>query len=637
MAKEIFDEKTGQWVSEDNETFLEQSYDYLSEKVPSAIGATTDFVSENARTAAEGLRNFFYGAKPLPNLSGDIYNVAGPATSYEENLKRAAAAEGAKLSGLEAMSIGTFNEASNLARGAKNIFDIFPGSEERETARNLRAEREAPILAGVKEAQPVMHGVGATAPYMLPMINTPLKTMGVANIPTKGASRALYNVGAQIPGRTGKVIKKGAGVMRLMPDKIAASPLANTVALGAGVGAIHPEMTAGEGAFYSGAGYGLAKGAYGKLGQPKNYNLPEKNALIKWGKEKGYDIDPGVQTGDIRFQQLDHEFGRHPDTSGPFQRARLKNRDLNNRVVSRFVGQETENIGDEWFESTGKQLKARADELYNQLTPTHNPQLHGRTQKLLQDFENVFGGQNIPGSGQYNPNWDPAFKKQVDRVWKLFDNPADDVPLDAWKGVRNSLDKVTNSFAKRQDKAHLVPYLDDLSDILDGMLEGSANKQALAALKRNKIQRAVRWHSMATQKVAGEINMKHLGSVISRKYPSQLRGLQTTGNEKLDDFYNAIKLDKAMGDTHGASLAVSNKISSLFTNPLSQSTGRLGYLFSKNAHDIGRINSAIINAYRKSPKMGLPNQQVINNLGMGPITMDEMVGALAGRYALSEQ
>ena len=650
MPKEVFDETTQTWVSEDDESLLQRSYDYLEEKVPQAIEATTDFVSENARTAGDALSEFFYGPKPIPTLSGDL-NAPEAVPPMDEQLRRAAAAEAVSMPGAEAMAIGAAREAGKLKRGIQDISDTLgpidilnlpgmlmkPGGAERKTKRATEAALAEPILEQVEEQRPWMHGTGATSLYMMPGINAPLKAAQVGGIPTKSAARTLYDVGEKIPGKWGQRVK-GAGVdLALLPKRIEQSPFANTLALGAGVGAIHPEMTAGEGGFYAGAGYGLGKAAYGKFGKPKNYNLPEKNELIKWGKSKGYDIDPGVQTGDIRFQQLDQAFFRNADTAGPFQQARLKNRDLNNRVVSRFVGRETNNISDEWFESTGRQLKARSNELYNQMQPTHNPQLRRRTDNLLKDFEDVFGGQNIPGQKQYNPNWDPAFKKQVDKVWKLFDNPADNVPLDAWKGVRGSLDKVTDSFARRQDKAHLVPYLDELSDILDGMLEGSANKQALAQLKRNKIQRAVRWHAMATQKVSGEIDMKHLGNVIGRKYPSQIRGIQSTGNEKLDDFYNAIKLDKAMSDVHGASLGVSDRVSRLFTNPASRATGRLGYLFSKNAHEIGRLNSAIINAYRKSPQMGLPSGQVRRNLGMGPITMDEMVGAISGRYALSEQ
>jgi len=336
------------------------------------------------------------------------------------------------------------------------------------------------------------------------------------------------------------------------------------------------------------------------------------------------------------MQQLDQAFFRNADTAGPFQTAKLKNRDMNNKIVSRFVGRETTNISDEWFESTGKQLKARREALYNSLQAQHNPTLRRRTDNLLKDFEDVFGPQNLPGQGQYNPNWDSGFKTQVDRVWQLFQNPNNSIPMDAWKGVRGSLDKLSDSYAKRPDKSHLVPYLNDLSDVLDDMLTGS--KADMAAIQRNKVQSAVRWHAMATQKTPGEIDMKALGSVVRRRYPSQLRGRQSTGNEKLDDFYNAIKLNEAMSDTHGASLGVSDRVSRLFTNPASRTAGRLGYLFSKDAHDIGALNSFIINRYRNSPHYGLPNTRLTNNeLGMGPSTMDEMVGAIAGRYALSEQ
>lgn len=637
MAKEYFNEATQQWVKEEDASFLEKSYDYLTENVPPMLDATSDFAKENFNYASDKVKDFIYGPEQIPTLSGDIYNTLGPPKNTTEAIEREIAAETAKLSGLEAMAIGTAREGTKLGQGLKEKIGMPP-----ELGPGITTPLARPgVMEGLEEVEdqfPVAHGVGATIPYLAPGFNAPLKAAQVGKIPMKTPARAMFDVGKKAPGDfLSKNLKGGAIDLRMLPEKVANSPFANTLALGTGVGAIHPDMTAGEGAFYSGAAYGIGKGVYGKLGKPKNYNLPEKNAIIKWGKKAGYDIDPGVQTGDIRFQQLDQAFFRNADTAGPFQQAKLKNRSVNNRIVSRLVGRETDNISDEWFESTGKQLKARADELYDQLTPTHNSKLHGRTDRLLKNFEEVFGGQNIPGQGQYNPNWDPAFKTQVDRVWKLFEHPAEKVPIDAWKGVRGSLDKVMNSFAKRPDKAHLIPYLDDLSNILDDMLEGSTNKKALSQLKRNKMQKAVRWHTMASQKIGGEVDMKGLGNIVSKRYASQIRGIEKTGNRNLDDFYNAIKLDKIMRDTHGASLGVSDKVGRLFTNPASRTTGRLGYLFSKNAHDIGRINSFIINRYRNSPNYGLPTSRVRPDLGLGPITYDELVGSFAGRYAISEQ
>ncbi|MBT8349297.1 MAG: hypothetical protein HKP62_07630, partial [Sulfurovum sp.] len=293
-------------------TFLEESYDYLSEKVPQAAKATGEFISENAQTASDALHSFFYGPKPIPTLRDDLSSPKA-LPSMDEQIRRMAAAEATSMPGIEAMAIGAAREGGKLKRGLgemmaqPGLMDLLspvnllakPGMQAGMQKRAAEAAAVEPILEQVEEQRPVMHGIGATAPYMVPGINMPLKAAGVGQIPTSAPAKSLYHLGSQLPGKLGKNIKGAAIDLRLAPKAIAQSPFTNTAALGYAIGEVHPDMTANEGAFYSGAGYLLGKTAYGKLGKPKNYNLPEKNALIKWGKERGYDIDPGVQTGDI--------------------------------------------------------------------------------------------------------------------------------------------------------------------------------------------------------------------------------------------------------------------------------------------------------------------------------------------------
>lgn len=629
-----YSEKTGQYatIEPEERNILESGYDYLAENLPPMLSGMGEYAMDIAGNVAEGIRDFTVGAPDIPTLRNDL--SPEPVQPYPVQLERAGAAEVAKLPGYQAAAIGTARELSKLGQGITERSGVPPQLQHTPTMR-LENPND-PTLQEVESQFPISHGAGATIPYFAPGPAAPLKKLGVDKISTSKLARQLYSAGEKAPTDFLKKNLKGAAIdLRLAPKAIANSPFANLVTTGAAAGYVHPEMSAPEGAVMAGAGYGAGKFGYGKLGKPKNYNLPEKNEIIDWGRKKGYDIDPGVRTGDIRMQQLDQAFMRNADTAGPFQTAKTNNREVNNRIVSRLIGRETNNLSGEFFETTGKQLKARREELYNQMKPSHTPALHTRTDKVLKNYESTYGPENLPG--QYNPNWDPTIKLYTNKLWDMFNRPADDIPIDLWKGVRNELDNVIEGFSKMQGKQHLVNPLNELSDILDDMLVG--NKKQLNQLKRNKLQTAVRWHTMSTQTSPGEVNMDNLANLIQKKYPSQLRGLEKTGNEKLDDFYNAIKLHKAMGDTHGASLSVSDRVSKLFTNPASRTAGRLGYLFSKNAHEIGRINSFIINRYRNSPGYGLPNRSssLASNLGLGPITSDELVGSITGRYALSEK
>ena len=294
MPKEVYDEATQSWVSEDDPTFLEQSYDYLEEAVPKAAKATGDFISENAQYAGDQLHKFFYGPKPIPTLSGDL-SSPGAVPPMPEQLKRAAAAEAASMSGTEAMAIGAAREGGKLFRGVQDKidtlgpFDIMNpaamlapvlGGAERKQKRDIETARTDPIFEQVKEQRPWAHGAGATAPYMLPGINAPLKAAGVKGIPTSGPARSLYDLGEQVPGRMGERIKGAAVDLRLLPKNIAESPFANTAALGAGVGELHPEMTAGEGGFIV----------------TNNKNLRDKLLMIRnHGMVHGYDTRIFVQ------------------------------------------------------------------------------------------------------------------------------------------------------------------------------------------------------------------------------------------------------------------------------------------------------------------------------------------------------
>lgn len=619
-------------ASVEDENFLESGYNYLAENLPPMLSGMGDYAMDVAGNVAEGIRDFTVGAPDIPTLRNDL--SPEPVQPYSVQLERARAAEVAKLPGYQAAAIGTARELSKLGQGITERSGVPPQLQHTPTMGF--SNPNDPTLQEVESQFPISHGVGATIPYFAPGPAAPLKKLGVDKIPTYKLARQLYHAGEKAPTDFLKKNIKGAAIdLRLAPKAIANSPFANIMTTGAAAGYVHPEMTAPEGMFYTGMGYGLGKMGYGKFGRPKNYNLPEKNELVKWGKSRGYDIDPGVQTGDISMQQRDQAFLRNAQTSGPFFRAQLTNREKNNRIVSRLIGRETNNLDSEFFETTGKQLNARRDELYGMLKPSHNSALHRRTNKVLTDYESTYGPQNL--AGQYNPNWDPTVKLYVDKIWDMFKRPSNDVPIELWRGVRDQLDDVLEVYSKTQGKQHLVKPLTELSDILDDMLTG--NKKTLGQLKRNKLQRAVRWHTMSTQTSPGEVNMDNLANLIQKKYPSQLRGVEKTGNVKLDDFYNAIKLHKAMQDTHGASLSVSDKISKLFTNPGAKSAGKIGYLFSKDLHDVGPINSFIINRYRNSPGYGLPNRKssLARNLGMGPITTDELIGAITGRYALSEK
>lgn len=648
MSKEYYDEETGKWVTSTEdapEGVLEESYDFLKRNIPPMLQSGSDKAVNAFDATIEGVHDFFVGPDEIPTLSNDMGSYEPP---YKPGhaMGNAGGSLAAGMPGYEAMAIGAAREADNLVYGARNLGEKLglpqlPVKQNRVLGFNVgtdqKREREInkPILDAVRDEHPISHAVGATSIYMTPGLNAPLKALESApvksalDVPLKNASRLLYDAGA----------KKTALNLRALPKTLAESPAANTIATGAGVGALHPEMTAEEGAFYGAAGYGIGKLGYGKLSQPRNYNTPDKNKLLKWGKSKGYDIDPGVKTGDIKMQQMDQGFLKNSSTAHPFHIAKLKNRDINNRIVTKLVGQETQNVNEEWFASTGKHLKAARNEIYNNLeATTTNPNIAKKINGVLTKYTSQVGEQNIPKIGQLNPNHDPIVDLYVNKVWKLLDNKNGKVPMGAWKAVRGQLDKQMDTFAKQGDPKNLVEYFDELADAMDDMLSGSKNKEFLGRLQRNKLKSAVRYHAMKTQQQSGEIDMNRLYNTIQRKYPSQIRGIEKTGNQNLDEFYNALKLNKAMQHTpYKASLAVSDRISKLFANPATRTSGKLGYLFSKNSENMNFLNSALVNTYRKIPQIGLPSGTVRNNLGMGPITRDEMAGALAGRYAISER
>lgn len=648
MAKEVYDEETGNWVAAENKNFLESSYDYLSENVPKLANKAASGVVSNALSVNDALSDFFYEPDSIPTLSNDLAKP-GAVPTMNESLRRAGGAEAARRPGWETALIKGAKEVGTLVEGAQDLMDSPPGIRDFGGGAERIAERERirnnvkPIMEGVSDARPASSAIGATAPYFTPGVNAPLKLAGIPlkalDPAAKRLAKGTYDLASKISDRgLRRTAQRSAIDLRLLPSKLAESTGANVISQGGIVGALHPDMTAEEGAFYATGGYGLGKFAGGKLTKPKSFNKPEKNELVKWGKNMGYDIDPGVQTGDIRFQQLDQAFYRNADTAGPFQLAKLKNRDTNSRIVTKMVGEETDNISDAWFERTGKVLRDQKEEIYDNLHATYNPSVSTKINNISKQYTSDFGEQNI--KGQYNPNHNPIVDEYVAKVWKLMDdgsgftNRSGEVNMTRWKGVRNQVDARIDQYAKDPASQHLVPYFDNLADTMDDMLSGSKNKEFLKRLKKNKLKTAVRINAMQSNKVAGEIDMIDLENRIAKKYGSQIRGVETTGNQNLDDFYNALKLNKAMSDTHGASLGVSDRVSRLFTNPASRATGRLGYLFSKNAHDIGRINSSIINAYRRSPTRGLPNNM---NLGLGLISTDELAGAIAGRYAISEQ
>jgi hypothetical protein len=652
---EYYDKASDKWIESDTAQPTTESAEQpkpdigMLERAYNAVPGMVSAVGDTISNAASGV--YDYGKSlvtPTPQQAVNIgtsdsmqqsdlsYNASRNQGLYEqsdagkaEKLRQQYYREQAKnTSPLEAFVVGANREGLNLVRGLKNNIDHVPyiskvwGGPERADQRDKEWKKNDIPYQSLESAHPVATTVGGMSPYMLPIsrpFNMASKVPGYANM-TKTPARALYNFGGKLSSReTQEAVQRTALGLRNLPKTLAKSPAANSLAMGAGVGAVHPDLTAKEGLFYAGAGHGIASGISGKLAKPKNFNRLEKNTVLDRLESRGYNIDPGVRTGDKRMQQIDQAFIRNPDLAGPFRDAKLENQLMDNLTISKTVGEKTNNLSGEWFSRNKELLNRKYDEIYANLEATQSPEIRNKISGILRKYESDFG--NV-GTG-INPNIDPIVKTYVQKTWDMLGH-GKTVPMGKWKAVTKQVETRIEQFSKDPAKQHLVPYFQELRGSLRDMVKGSKNKEFLNRLERNDFKMAVLENARKNTNAGGDINMINMADVIKNKYTKPFMS-KSTGNKVMDDYYDSLKGALYRNSTEGASLGVSDRISKLFRNPTGMNAGRLSYLFSSGGQSPGAVSNLLVGLYRKSPKIGVSQK------------LPGYAGEIASRYSISDR
>lgn len=233
------------------------------------------------------------------------------ARSYEEMLKQNAKEMGTG----EAMVLGTGREMMKLWRGAKELYGKAVGDDELVKRMERENVEEDKLFDPVQGEHPVATFTGAMAPYLATL------PLSVATAPVRA-----------IPAAT-----RGARTLSAVKN-LATAPVVKAAGAGAGVGAVHQDMTAAGGAAGALLGHGLGKAIARPLSRAKNILSDTQQEVVDWAYGKGFHLPPGMKTGRIGIQEIDQALRRNVKTSDVVHGYEVANQKLANQIAAEKIG-----------------------------------------------------------------------------------------------------------------------------------------------------------------------------------------------------------------------------------------------------------------------------------------------------------
>jgi len=216
---------------------------------------------------------------------------------------------------VRAALIAAGREFHKMGRGVQGWF-----ADDEEKARLDAVNRqEDELYEPLSDARPYSTAVGSTLPYLAPI---------PGSMAVKGAQAGAKAVAPV--GRMARNIHRA--------KQVATAPVSKAVAGGTAVGAAHQDMTAAEGAALAGAGYGAGKLLAAPLSRVKNDLGSVQKEVVNWAKKKGFNLPPGMKTGNIGLQEVDQALGTRVGTSNIMENYNRTNQKLANQIAAEKLG-----------------------------------------------------------------------------------------------------------------------------------------------------------------------------------------------------------------------------------------------------------------------------------------------------------
>jgi hypothetical protein len=254
---------------------------------------------------------------------------------------------------LEAAMVSAGRETSKLIEGTKGI--LFGDSEE----RNKRDDDVDEAFESLVEESPFATFAGGILPYLIPVGGAAAK--GIGAVPKiKNVLSQFQKVRNLLPIMG---IPFAEGIAR------AAAPLARGAVEGAFWGTLHADQSAQQGAAW-GAGGRLVGDIVGSAAtHGKSIWNKTQQGLTDWATAKGMQLPPGFKSGIPSIQQAYNRLMNRGAGADVLEQYSKANRTQANRLVTREIGKEVDEVTGDYIEETVKAIGDDIGAHYESMNP----------------------------------------------------------------------------------------------------------------------------------------------------------------------------------------------------------------------------------------------------------------------------
>lgn len=545
------------------------------------------------------------GKRPMvdtnPSLLQAIKGIA-TAGDWEEFGKHMpwAPAEGDEPSNAMAALIGTgqFMDKTNV--GTRDLLDRFiinvSRGEPVERAKQRRIDRKAEeaekdrIYAKLEESHPLATLLGEMVPAAIPIPAGAIGKVAAGSKAYKGF-RAANAMKDALRGKTAisPLTKAGDAVGRVADKVVNATPeiLRLPIAQGAAgalEGAMHYDDTALAGGLL-GAGGGFA-GKYMTdfLGGATNKLTPEGKRIVDKANELDLFVPSGMATGQRSLQQMDRAVATHRSSRDVFDDLLGQSKIKENRLISKELGGDTTDYFDkEFMDAAENRITGKMDDLTKGVSGYFDESLGARTQKILQDFDDLNMENELP-------------PKLVMYANKIQDAVENGTPLTGEEFQKAT--QTINRLAKKQfelngdsDLGRAFAGLSDVyTDAISNGMEGTGE-----AFKKSRREFAILKAIDKTKKQTTEKGFSGVEGYVSPRKLAENFGSSDIINDLGD-------IDVLRQSQPGASLGTSALLGKVFKGAVhdpNEALGALSLLSGRMTSPLGSIDEFFVNSYLK--------------------------------------
>lgn len=472
-----------------------------------------------------------------------------------------------------------------------------------------------------RQGNPVENIAGQILPYV---------------IGSKGVDKAWPMVkGAAKIGQAGKSdkwVRRRHGAA-----KLAASPGVKATAEGGLFGAMHQDSDAVTGAALGFGGFKGGQALGGAFSRVPDELTKGGRRTVSWAQDKGFDLMPGLKSGNRNIQEVDRALATNMNTSDWASRIELKNRKIGTQLVAKKLGLDgVEELDEFAYREADKLISSDIEKIAQRISARLNVDDQvGLWNDIVLPFRQSGSDGQKAAAKKIVKQWNRIYKKlgeetsdrQGGRVLsgKQFQQIRRDFRLDIETGFSKNATTEQKAYAKG-----LLKIQDVLNKGVDrqGMMtEGAGNWSTLwreANQKMRILKDTQEALTRGNNKYDGLIDPNKLYMIYNRDYPE----LMASGKFFDNDLYELANLGNLTKTQSNASLQASQQLAKVLNSGRGDAKEGLAGLLALGSANAGAVGKPGMWLY----KQGWPFTTGIANL---PHKTKQSMAELGEQIALS--